>query len=154
MNYVMGPPEAVLGAHLRSVFSRDVEDAVHAVFRYPQGASGQLEANWSDDTHRKMSTTLVAYGTKGKIVVDRQECRVYLRDGAEFEQYRAGWTTRYITDLQEPVAFYLRGEEYSAQIDAFVKAAEQGLAEHENSFVSAYEADRVVDLIQKSAESR
>ena len=28
-----------------------------------------------------------------------------------------------ITDLQEPVAYYLRGEEYTAQIDAFVHPA-------------------------------
>jgi predicted dehydrogenase len=152
MNFVMGPPEAVLGAHLRSVFSKDVEDAVYATFRYPGGASGQLETNWSDDTHRKMSTSLTVYGTKGKIVVDRQECRVYLRDGAEFERYPAGWTTRYITELQAPVAFYLRGEEYSAQLDAFIQAAEKGQADHENSFASAYQTDRVVDLIQKTAE--
>jgi predicted dehydrogenase len=150
MNFVMGPPEAVLGAHLRSIFSKDVEDAVYATFRYPGGASGQLETNWSDDTHRKMSTSLTVYGTKGKIVVDRQECRVYLRE--EFEGYPVGWTTRYITELQAPVAFYLRGEEYSAQLDAFIQAAEKGQADHENSFASAYQTDRVVDLIQKTAE--
>jgi hypothetical protein len=45
------------------------------------------------------------------------------------------------------VAFYLRGEEYSAQIDAFVDAAERGVADHENSFTSAYETDRVIDMI-------
>ncbi len=154
MNFVVGPPEEVLGAHLRSVFSRDVEDAVYATFRYPGGASGQLETNWSDDTYRKMSTTLVVYGTKGKIVADRQECRVYLRPGAEFEEYAPGWTIRYITDLQGPVGFYLRGEEYSAQIDAFVDAAERAVAEHENSFASAYETDRVIDLIARAGKGR
>ncbi len=109
MNFVVGTPQRVLGAHMRSIFSKDVEDAVYATFRYPGGGSGQLETNWSDETHRKMSTTLVVYGTKGKIVADRQECRVYLRQGAEFETYAAGWNIRYITDLQAPVAFYLRG---------------------------------------------
>jgi predicted dehydrogenase len=153
MNFIVGPPEQVLGAHLRKIFSRDVEDAVYATFRYPAGASGQLETNWSDDTHRKMSTTIVVYGTRGKIVADRQECRVYLRDGAEFERYPAGWTTRYITELQAPVAFYLRGEEYSAQVDAFVDAAERGVADHENSFASAYETDRAIDRISKAAEA-
>jgi predicted dehydrogenase len=151
MNFVVGPPEEVLGAHLRSVFSKDVEDAVYATFRYPGGASGQLETNWSDDTYRKMTTTIVVYGTKGKIVADRQECRVYLRAGAEQEGYPAGWTTRYITELQAPTAFYLRGEEYTAQIDAFVDAVERGTPEHENSFASAYETDRVVELIANTA---
>lgn len=153
MNFVVGPPERVLGAHLRSIFSADVEDAVYATFRYPSGASGQLETNWSDDTFRKMSTTLVVYGTQGKIVADRQECRVHLRRREGFERYPAGWTTRYITDLQEPTWYYLRGEEYSAQIDAFVDAAERATAEHENSFASACEADRVIDAILRAARS-
>ncbi len=150
MNFIVGPPERVLGAHLRRIYSADVEDAVYATFRYPGGASGQLEANWSDDTHRKMSTTITVYGTKGKIVVDRQECKVYLRQGAEFERYTAGWTIRYITDLQEPVAYYLRGEEYTAQIDAFVDAVEAGAADQENSFASAFETDRVIDLVMQA----
>ncbi|HEX9308175.1 MAG TPA: Gfo/Idh/MocA family oxidoreductase [Anaeromyxobacter sp.] len=154
MNFVVGPPEQVLGAHLRSVYSRDVEDAVYALFRYPGGASGQLETNWSDDSHRKMSTTIVVHGTKGKIVADRQECRVYLREGAEFEDYPSGWTSRYITALQPPTAFYLRGEEYSAQIDAFVDAVERGTPEHENSFASAFETDRVVELVKAAAGGR
>lgn len=149
MNFVMGPPEKVLGAHLRSIYSKDVEDAVYATFRYPGGASGQLETNWSDTTYRKMSTTIVVYGTQGKIIADRQELRIYLRPGAEFESYPAEWTTRYITDLQEPVGFYLRGEEYSAQIDAFVEAATRGTAEHENDFASASETDRVIEQIAR-----
>lgn len=152
MNFVMGPPERVLGAHLRSVHSRGVEDAVHAVFRYPGGASGQLEADWSDETYRKMSTTLVLHGTRGKIVADRQECRVYLRAGDAFESYEPGWTCRSVTALQPATAFYLRGEEYSAQLDAFVGAVERGAADAENSFASASETDRVLDLVRKAAE--
>jgi scyllo-inositol 2-dehydrogenase (NADP+) len=151
MNFVMGPPEKVLGAHLRSIYSRDVEDAVYATLRYPGGASGQLETNWSDTSYRKMSTTLAIHGTKGKVVADRQECRVYLRPGAEFEGYGAEWTTRYTTELQPPVGFYLRGEEYSAQLDAFVEAAGRATPDHENSFASAADTDRVIDQILRAA---
>jgi predicted dehydrogenase len=150
MNFIVGPPERVLGAHLRRIFSRDVEDAVYATLGYPGGTSGQLETNWSDDSYRKMSTTITVYGTKGKIVVDRQECRIYLRQGAEFERYPAGWTIRYITDLQAPVAYYLRGEEYSAQIDAFVEAVRDGSPDHENSFASAFETDRAIAMIAQA----
>ena len=154
MNFIVGPPEKVVGAQMQSIFSKDVEDAVYAQFRYKGGATGQLETNWSDDTFRKMSTTIVVYGTKGKIVADRQECRVYLKADAPFENLTAGgWTSRYITELQAPVSFYLRGEEYSAQIDAFVSAAQRGSAEHESSFASAYQTDLVVDEIMKLAEA-
>jgi predicted dehydrogenase len=147
MNFISGPPDKVRGARMQSVFSKDVEDAVYAIFSYANGMSGVLETSWSDETFRKMSTTITASGTKGKLVVDRQELKLYLRSGCRFDGYEEGWTTRYITDLQKPVDFYLRGEEYSAQIDAFVRAIETGDLAHENSFASACETDRVLDWI-------
>lgn len=153
MNFVVGPPSQVASAQLRSIYSKDVEDAVYAAFLYPNGASGTLETNWSDETYRKMSTTIVVQGTNGKIVVDRQECRVYLKQGTEVEGYPPGWTVRYITELQAPVAYYLRGEEYSAQIDSFVGAVLRGSPEHENSFASAYETDRTIDMILKAGQA-
>jgi len=154
MNFVVGPPQRVVGARMQTIFSRDVEDAVYAIFEYGEGVSGVLETNWSDDTYRKMSTTLTVHGTRGKLVADRQELRVYLRDGATFEDYGEGWSSRYITGLQKPVWFYLRGEEYSAQIDAFIGAIRRGDLEHENSFASAYQADRVIDLIVQANQAR
>jgi len=150
MNFIAGTPDGVRGARMQSVFSKDVEDAVYAIFSYPSGMSGVLETNWSDETFRKMSTTITASGTRGKLVVDRQELKLYLRGGGRFDGYEEGWTTRYITDLQKPVDFYLRGEEYSAQIDAFVQAIESGNLAHENSFASAYETDRVLDWIAEA----
>ncbi len=154
MNWIMGAPKEVLGARLRSIFSKDVEDAVFALFGYANGATGQLETNWSDESYRKMSTTITVQGSKGKIITDRQECKVYLKPDAEFETYKPGWTIRYITDLQKPVNYYLRGEEYSAQLDAFIEAVKKKNAQGENSFASAYETDRAIDLVLKAHEAR
>jgi scyllo-inositol 2-dehydrogenase (NADP+) len=151
MNSMVGAPSRVRGARLQQVFSKDVEDAVYAVFEYPNGASGQLETNWSDPTYRKMTTTVVVYGTRGKLIVDRQELKVHLR--TPFEDYAEGWTMRYITDLQRPVAFYLRGEEYSAQIDAFFAAIKTRNLDHENTFASACQADQTIELINQAAAS-
>jgi scyllo-inositol 2-dehydrogenase (NADP+) len=151
MNFVMGPPVDVSDASLTSIFSTDVEDAVHASFVYPDGATGALETNWSDESVRKMSTTITVYGTHGKIYADRQECRVYLRDGHSFEHYEPGWTIRYITELQAPVNYYLRGEEYSAQIDAFVDAVQRRDPAAQNSFTSAAQTDAVIELIARRA---
>ena len=68
-----------------------------------------------------MTTRITVWGTGGRIFADRQECQVYLRDGASLpEGYAQGWNVRYTTELTEPVWFYLRGEEYSAQIERFV----------------------------------
>jgi len=154
MNYLVGPPDAILGASLQSIYSAEVEDAVYATMGYPGGLTGQLSINWSDDTYRKMSTQITVLGTNGKISVDRQECKVYLREEVADDRYSQGWTIRYITDLQEPVDFYLRGEEYSAQADAFVKAIQAQNVNPLNSFSSALETDTVVDLLGKQPHRR
>lgn len=153
MNFVMGPPMTVLGAKLRSVYSESIEDAVYATLSYPSGASGQIETNWSDESHRKMSTSICVYGTQGKLVADRQELKVYLRKEAQVDGYEPGWTIRYITDLQEPVWYYLRGEEYSAQMDAFIGSIKNGSLQGENSFSSAYDTDRVIDQILQASRN-
>jgi scyllo-inositol 2-dehydrogenase (NADP+) len=151
MNWVVGPPQSVLGARLTNVHSKDVEDAVYALFGYAAGFSGQLETNWSDEAHRKMSTSITVYGTNGKIHADRQECQVFMKPGHSVEGYPSGWTIKYITELQGPVSFYLRGEEYSAQVDSFVAACSERNTAPLNSFASAYETDWTIDQIMKAS---
>ena len=150
MNFLVGPPTQVLGASLQTLFSENVEDAVSALFAYPDRCTGILETNWSDETFRKMTTTVVVQAARGKLVVDRQELKLYLREGAAFEDYVDGWNTRYITGLQAPVSFYLRGEEYTAQLASFLDAIRRADPDHENSFASAHDTDRLVDLILRA----
>jgi scyllo-inositol 2-dehydrogenase (NADP+) len=147
MNFVVGPPTDVRGAGLASIYSTDVEDAVYAIFGYSTNMTGTLEANWSEPSYRKMTTTVTVHGDRGTIFADRQECRLWLRDGARFEEFQPGWNIRYITELQQPVSFYLRGEEYSAQIDSFARAAGVKDVSCQNSFASAAETDLVVEKI-------
>lgn len=147
MNWVVGPPTKVLGASLDSIFSEGVDDAVYATMAYPNGMSGSLTTNWSDTAYRKMTTRISIFGKKGKIVADRQELRVYLIPGAEAEGYGEGWTIKYITDLQAPVWYYLRGEEYSSQIDTFAKRIQNKDLDGENAFASALATDQVLAMI-------
>ncbi len=151
MNWLVGPPSAVLGASLKTILSNDVEDAVYALFAYPTGATGTLETNWCDESYRKMTTSVTVYGKLGKVYADRQECRVFLKNGASFEDYPSGWTIRYITELQQPVSYYLRGEEYSAQIDAFAKTSASRDPDGENSFASAAATDDIIEQIARVA---
>lgn len=152
MNFVLGAPARVTSASLESIHSRDVDDAVHATFAWADGAAGALEANWSDPSVRKMTTTLTLLGTKGRLVVDRQELKADLPEG--FDGYPRGASSRYITELQAPVAFYLRGEEYSAQLDAFVEAIATGGGAIDSTFATACEADRVIALIEQASRAR
>jgi predicted dehydrogenase len=152
LNWYLGEPSAVGGAVLNKIFSKETEDEVFGTLYYPQDRTAQISVNWSDESQRKMTTRITLWGTKGRIFADRQECQVFLRDTAEPpDGYTVGWNVRYTTDLTEPVWFYVRGEEYSAQIDHFVKRVIKGETHGENEFASAAVTDRTLAMIVTDA---
>jgi scyllo-inositol 2-dehydrogenase (NADP+) len=152
MNFIAGVPDSVDGVVRHGIFSRDVDDEVYCTMRYTNGATGQLCVNWSDESFRKMSTKVSVWGTNGRIIADRQECQIYLREmHPELPELGKGWTIRYTTDLTEEVWYYLRGEEYSAQIDYFANSVKKNRVNGENTFRSALDVDRVVDMITGGA---
>lgn len=126
-----------------------------STLRWNDGPTAQLSVNWSDESHRKMSTKISLIGTNGRLYADRQECQAYLRKPVDgLDGYGEGWTVKYTTELTEDRWFYLRGEEYSAQLDEFVGAIgqQQGTA-RENSFASAAQTDRTMAMIIENAET-
>jgi scyllo-inositol 2-dehydrogenase (NADP+) len=154
LNFIVGAPDSVGGVVRGGVFSRDVDDEVYCSLFYKDGCSGQLCVNWSDESFRKMSTKISVWGTNGRINVDRQECQLYLREPQPGDGgLPAGWSVKYTTELTPEVWFYLRGEEYSAQLDYFMQSIATNRLQGENSFRSALQADRVVDMILNGTSS-
>ena len=152
VNFLVGRPDTVAGVVLNSIFSRDVEDEVYCSMSFGSGATGQLAVNWSDESFRRMFVRIGVWGSNGRILVDRQEYQLYLRQPHEaLPELSRGWTVRYTTDLTAPVHYYLRGEEYSQQIDYFVESIQQRRVDGTNSFRSAFEADHVVALLRTDA---
>jgi len=153
VNWYVGEPMGVGGTVLNKVFSREIDDEVFSTLYFPEGKTAQISVNWSDESYRKMTTRITLWGTTGRIYADRQECQVYLRDTAQPpEGYGEGWNVRYTTDLTEPVWFYLRGEEYSAQIDSFVQRIKERRTEGMNGFESAAITDKVIAIMITDAE--
>jgi hypothetical protein len=141
------------GTVLHSTFSREIDDEVHSTLFYDDGKSARISVNWSDESFRKMTTRMTIWGTAGRIFADRQEVQVYLRDTATVpEGYQPGWNVRYTTELTQPVRFYLRGEEYSAQIDHFIERIRAREVKGLNRFESAAETDRVIAMMIVDAE--
>lgn len=156
LSWYFGEAISADGTVMGPIFSTETDDEVYSTLRYPAGVSAQLSVNWSDESQRKMITKISIWGTQGKIVADRQECQVFLRDSAQIPPgYRAGWNTRYTTSLTAPVDFYLRGEEYSAQLEHFVSAINgtgAAVPATQNDFRSAASTDRVIEMVLRSAK--
>jgi scyllo-inositol 2-dehydrogenase (NADP+) len=151
LNYLFGRPISVSGSVMNGVFSSDVDDEIYSTFQFSQGFYGQLATNWSDESFRKMSVKINIWGSNGRISVDRQEVQVYLRSLPEpIEGYSAGWNVRYTTELTPPVWFYVRGEEYSAQIDHFVQCIKSGTPAI-STFRTASDASLVATMVREDA---
>ena len=97
----------------------------------------------------------VTLDAAGKLYADRQELQLFVRDDVPAPAgYEAGWNSRYTTELTPEVDFYLRGEEYSAQIWSWIAAIKSGQIACENDFMSAAETDRNLELFIESATEK
>jgi predicted dehydrogenase len=153
VNWYFGAPRGVGGSILSRTFSEHTDDEVFGSLYFPDGVGAQISVSWSDESYRKMSTSITIWGTAGRIYADRQECRTYLRDMARAPAgYSQGWNVRYTTELTGPAWFYVRGEEYSIQLDHFVHCIEQQRpAENVNSFADALMTDKVIAMMAADA---
>jgi predicted dehydrogenase len=151
LNYLVGRPQSVSGSVMNGVFSSDVDDEIYSTLQFSKGFYGQLATNWSDESYRKMSVKIDIWGANGRISVDRQEVQVFLRSVPKgVEGYVPGWNVRYTTDLTKPVWFYVRGEEYSAQIDHFVQCIKTKTPAISN-FRTASDASLVAAMVREDA---
>ena len=148
-------PRGVGGTVLGQVFSRETEDEVFSTLYYAErrdrAALGQLvrrvAAQDDDEDHdlgHEGSDLRRPPGVPG--LPARHGRRSPRATG------RAG-TSRYTTELTEPVWFYLRGEEYSAQLDHFVARVGRAGRRRRTRSPSAAITDRVIELLTIDADA-
>lgn len=154
LTWYLGPVSTARGSGMRPIFSKEVDDSVVSTLEFAGGAVAQLCVNWSDSSQRKMTTSISLWGTRGRLRVDRQELQVYL-NGPESqlpEGYSPGWNVKYTTDLTPAPWFYVRGEEYSHQLDAFIRRILTRAPSDAADFRSASDTDRALALIVDDAQ--
>ena len=152
INDILSPVVVANGSIIKSVYSENVDDAVYSLLELSNKVTGILSVNWSDDTYRKMSTSVTIIGTKGKIISDANELKVFFKNDDCPTGYTKGWNVKYVTELTDQVDFYLRGEEYSAQIDYFIKAVLGEAPNTVNTFESAWLTDRAISIIKNNSK--
>ncbi|KAF0219936.1 MAG: oxidoreductase domain-containing [Geobacteraceae bacterium] len=150
--YLFGKPDRVAGSIMQSIYSSDVEDLVSSTLIYNNGYNGTIHVNWSDAAYRKPTNIVKIFGAKGKIVADKHAYKVYLREAAPAHDLFEGWNTRYITDFAESVRFYVRGNEFTRQLDSFVECIKQKKPETIANFAEALKTDMVMEEITLDAE--
>lgn len=150
MNYFAGPPTGVIGSTLQSLVSANVEDRVDVLLAY-RNVTGALHVNWSDPSCRKPAYRLNIESERGRILADQHAYKVF-RSAASVHGHAGDWTTVYITDIAQPVRMYVRGNEYTRQLDHFIESVIVGRTDTGCDAASAAEVDIVIEQIRNSGQ--
>jgi scyllo-inositol 2-dehydrogenase (NADP+) len=151
MNFLVGSPSRVIAASLQSLVSRDVDDRVDAFFGY-EGYTGELHVNWSDPSCRKPAYHLNIETEDGRIIADQHAYKLFKRTAAA-HGVAGAWSTVYITDIAQPVRIYVRGNEFTRQLDNFVASVVSKQPKTISDFASALEVDQIVEQIRAAGQT-
>jgi predicted dehydrogenase len=154
INYLIGVPDEITGSVLQSIHSVKVEDSVSSTFLYKRGLRGNLLVNWSDPSYRKPAYKMEIFGRKGKIIADLHTYKVFFRTKPEFDGFTQGWNQRYITDFVEPVRFYVRGFEFTRQLDYFIECIVNNVPCEVCSFEDGLKTNMIIERIVDDAAKR
>lgn len=152
--YLLGQPDRVAGSILKKIYSTHVEDMVTSTLIYADGTSGTISVNWSDESNRKPANIVTFFGTRGKIVADKHAYKIYLKEDLPHYGFHQGWNTKYITEFAQPVRFYVRGNEFTRQLDYFIDAILEQRKENISSFAEAHKTDLLMDSIVSDAQAK
>jgi predicted dehydrogenase len=154
INYLIGVPDEICGSVLQRIHSVNVEDAICSTFLYKNNLRGNLLVNWSDPSYRKPAYRMEIFGRKGKIIADLHSYKVFFRNESGFDGFTQGWNERYITDFVEPVRFYVRGFEFTRQLDCFIDCIINETPSKKCSFEEGLKTDMMIERIIEDAGKR
>ena len=153
INYVTGSNLVdCKGTQMPSIFSNEVDDAVYGSLYLANGLKGQISVNWSDDTVRKMTTSIKIEGDGGKLEADATTLKIYVKEDKPKYGLNKGWNFKYITDVTPLVDFNLRGEEYTAETQAFINSIVTGKVDERNSFETALQTHYIITRMEEDAQ--
>lgn len=154
VNYLVGPPDDVIGTTFTRIHSDGVEDAISSTFVYRRGGRGNLLANWSDPSYRKPSCRFEAMGTKGKVIADFYTYKVFLQEEPDVSEFTRGWNEGHLAGMAEPVRFYVRGFQFTRQLDHFIDCILERRACQTCSFEDGLRTDVLMHRIRNDGDIR
>lgn len=150
--YLIGKPDKIIGSSLNYIYSENVEDAMSTTFLYNNGASGTIYVNWSDPSFRKPINKIEIFGDGGRIMADQHTLKIFMNKANKERNLRQGWNTLYITDLFNPVPFYVRGNEFTSQLYHFIDCIQGKSVKNKCSFADGINTMEVIENIFKDYE--
>jgi scyllo-inositol 2-dehydrogenase (NADP+) len=118
---IFGDVSTLQSATYGQRYSTRADDSITVGWKHTSGAQGNLNLDWCDSTQRK---SLIAFEVKfeyGTVFANNSEILVDLANDAVLDADLR--EQLFAKSLPFPVNYYLRGEEYSLQLELFLERA-------------------------------
>lgn len=116
---IFGDVATLQSATVGKLYSTRADDNVNLSWKHTSGAHGDLFLNWCDSTQRKSLINFDVTFERGTVFANNAEIRIDIASGAVIDS--ALKEQLFATALPFPVNYYLRGEEYSLQLELFLE---------------------------------
>jgi len=141
--WFFGEPDKVSSAK-RRVYSREVDDYVHATLSFASNLKGSLDACWSMRGYRLPEVMIEVYGRTGTLMVTDDFVRFTLAKGNERLSDQS--EILYKQSFDNSVPFLLADPEYAKEDQAFMDCVERNTLP-ECNFFEAAKVNELIDLI-------
>jgi predicted dehydrogenase len=101
------------------VHSTNADDSIDLGWTHANGVPGQLRLDWCDTTRRKSYTDFDVQFERGSVHANIAEIRIEPAPDAPLTAEQRAWIAAPV--LPYPVNFYLRGEEFTLQLEVFIE---------------------------------
>jgi len=145
--WFFGEPTSVLAVK-KQLYSREVEDYVHAVLSFESGVLGHMDACWSVSNYRLPEFLLEIHGKKGMLTVTDDFAK--FSPGKEIGA-SAGGQVYHRQSFQTSLPFLLTDPEYTLEDVAFLDAVRNRTTPVTN-FKEAAKVNALIDRILDSTE--
>lgn len=117
--YFFGDVRDIESAGIQRVFSTEADDGVNISWNHSSGCTGHLILDWCDTSMRKASIAFEVQFERGSVRADNLDVDVTLAEGSSI---RPELKERLLAPVMpHPVSYYLRGEEFSLQLEVFLE---------------------------------
>ncbi len=145
--WFFGEPTSVMAVK-KHVYSRAVEDYVHAILSFESGLQGHMDACWCVSNYRIPEFLLEIYGRNGMLTVT--DDFVKFATGKQTGE-KGGGRVYYRQSFHTPVPFLLTDPEYTLEDAAFLDAI-RTRSKPEMNFVQAAKVNTLIDRILQHSE--
>ncbi|MDH6525584.1 Gfo/Idh/MocA family protein [Polynucleobacter sphagniphilus] len=155
--FIFGPVVNILKAKMVRKYSSNADDSVDIDWEHQDSTLGSIKVDWSDSTKRKSVIEFKVMFDYADVRVDNSAIEIRWHDDAPLD---LGARNSLSAPVQpRNVGFYLRGEEFSLELEDFLSACfgksfrtEKSIPDNISPHLKdGYEVDSIIDKIARKA---